>query len=156
MPEQLFEIVNKIMNGNAIYMSKFKLVTSFKGILQKYLKYMLIEYTKFYYFKLSNQKCFYKVNANSIEVHEFTFCENPNNVREALLRELFGETSVQSVIQNKNILLLPFGRMKIPNSKLQSLGNKYSTIYANYLWYYPNLDEDQDFLTEKPKYESRQ
>ena len=22
--------------------------------------------------------------------------------------------------------------------------------------YYPNLDEDQDFLTEKPKYQSRQ
>ena len=41
---------------------------------------------------------FYKVNTNSIGVHEFTFYNNPNNVREALLRELFGETSIQSVI----------------------------------------------------------
>ena len=60
------------------------------------------------------------------------------------MNELFGSTEMRDIIINQNILLQPYGRIKLADSKLQSLGNKYMTIHPKYLWYYPNLDGSTD------------
>ena len=112
--------------------------------MSKYFENIPSGYTKNYYFKLSNGKCFYKYHSEADEQFVFTFCTNFDQCRKAILKKLFGEDNIHAVIRNKNIMLPQFNRLKLPDSKIQSIGNKYSTIHAKYLWYYPNLDRFEE------------
>ena len=79
----------------------------------------------------------------------FKFCTNVNATRIALLHKLFGESTIEDVIKNKNVLLPNFDHVLLPDTKIQSLGNKYSTIQAKWLWYYPNLDGTENEAVER-------
>ena len=145
-PQQLFDKVNSIKNVTAVDVSKLALFDGFNNILKKYFQEMPNGYTKYYYYEFSKGKCFYKYHAEASdsEIQEFTFCYNVSTTKIAILRELFGETTIEGLICNKNILLPNYRSIKLPDSKIQSLKNKYSTIPVQFLWYYPNFDGNQD------------
>ena len=151
VPSQLFDKVNVIMNVYAFDVSKCKLVKGFQGNLSKYFKMMPDGYTKYYYFELADGKVAYKFHAETpvSECIIFKFCTNVHATRNALLRELFGELPIEDVIKNKNVLLPNFDHVLLPDTKIQSLGNKYSTIQAKWLWYYPNLDGTENEAVER-------
>ena len=118
IPEQLFNKVNDIKNTKAIDVSKFGLVKGFNGIFKKYFKEMPVGYTKYYYFEMSNGVCTFKFHAEHNECYQFVFCHDIFNTRKAIMRELFGSTDVRDIIIRQNILLEPYGRIKLPDSKL--------------------------------------
>ena len=59
---------------------------------------MPVGHPKYYYFELSAGICRFKFHADSQECFEFAFCDNVPMTKQAILKELFGETSFRGLI----------------------------------------------------------
>lgn len=109
-------------------------------VLNKYFSNLPAGFTFSFFFEFSGNKVVIRhlCSTPDEEAFEFTMCSNPELVRKAILKDLFGGKDLKQV-SVEDIRLARHQGNKVLPKKLKSLSKKYFSIPSEFLSYYPDV-----------------
>lgn len=161
-PQDIIDIVNKVISITAEFLDHNSpsrpFFINWGAFLDKYLSDLPAGFTSYYFFEFRNGTVSARRLANTPDEDAWTvsLCNNPEQTKKAMLKELFGSHKKDHILLS-NILLPKHPGITLKPRKLRSLANKYDTIPPNKLAYYPaveilegddsSVESDEDNLT---------
>ena len=142
LPQDMCKLMNTVKSIDAEFLDnkseKPVFVTGWSDLLCRYFDTLPDGYTGNYFFEFENGMATVRhlCTTSDEEAWSFQMCTNPEQVKKALLHDLFAVSDPDLAVY-ANIRLPKDPGLELKLKKVVSLSNKYHSIPADKMWFYP-------------------